>query len=329
MRYKTINKEQFISNRKKLVKELQPNSLVAVNANDVMPTNADGTLRFRQNSDLFYLTGVDQEETTLVLCPDFPDAKYHEVLFLRETSEQIATWEGHKLTKDEARAATGIQTVMWTSEFPKLFNMMMVMGDVENVYLNTNDHYRAEAVVESREARFVKWCLQKYPLHRYERLAPVMHRLRSIKSKAEIAQMQEACDITAKGFERLLKFVKPGVKEYEIEAELAHEFLRNGSRGFAYEPIIASGANSCVLHYIDNDQVCQNGDILLLDVGAEYGNYNADLTRTIPVNGTFSKRQREIYNAVLRVQREAMKLLGPGDFILSIIRRSRRSRNRN
>jgi Xaa-Pro aminopeptidase len=312
MRYKTINREQFVGNRKKLIRELKPNSLVAINANDVMPTNADGTLRFRQNSDLFYLTGVDQEETTLVLCPDFPDEKYHEVLFLRETSEHIATWEGHKLTKEEARAATGIQTVMWTSEFPKLFNMMMVMGDVANVYLNTNDHYRAEAVVESREARFVKWCLQKYPLHRFERLAPIMHRLRSIKSKAEIAQMQEACDITAKGFERLLKFVKPGVKEYEIEAELAHEFLRNGSRGFAYEPIIASGANSCVLHYIDNDQVCRDGDVLLLDVGAEYGNYNADLTRTIPVNGRFSKRQKEIYNAVLRVQRAAMKLLRPG-----------------
>lgn len=312
MRYKTINKELFVGNRKKLIKELKPKSLVAVNANDIMPTNSDGTMRFRQNSDLFYLTGVDQEETILVLCPDYPDEKYHEVLFLRETSELIATWEGHKLTKEEARERTGIKTVMWTSEFPRLFNMMMVMGDVEHVYLNTNDHYRADAQVVSREMRFVKWCMEKYPLHRYERLAPIMHRLRSVKSKFEISLMQEACDITARGFERLLKFVKPGVIEYEIEAELAHEFIRNGSRGFAYEPIIASGENSCVLHYIDNDKPCKDGDILLLDVGAEYANYNADLTRTIPVNGRYSKRQKDVYNAVLRVQRAAMELLRPG-----------------
>jgi Xaa-Pro aminopeptidase len=313
MRYKSINKELFVSNRKKLVKELKPNSLVALNANDVMPTNSDGTMRFRQNSDLFYLSGVDQEETTLVLCPDFPDEKYHEVLFLRETNEHIATWEGHKLTKEEARERTGIETVLWSSEFPKIFNMMMVMGDVEHVYLNTNDHYRAEVPIVTREARFVKWCKEKYPLHRYERLAPILHRLRSIKSKFEISLLQEACDITAKGFERVLKFVKPGVKEYEIEAELAHEFLRNGSRGFAYEPIIASGTNSCVLHYIDNDKVCNDGDILLLDVGAEYANYNADLTRTIPVNGKYTKRQKEVYNSVLKVQREAMKMLKPGE----------------
>jgi Xaa-Pro aminopeptidase len=190
--------------------------------------------------------------------------------------------------------------------------MMMVMGDVEHVYLNTNDHYRADVPIESREARFVKWCMEKYPLHRYERLAPILHRLRSVKSKHELALMQEACDITAKAFERILRFVKPGVKEYEIEAEFAHEFLRNGSRGFAYEPIIASGASSCVLHYIDNDKECKDGDVLLLDVGAEYANYNADLTRTIPVNGRFTKRQKDIYNAVLRVQHAAMKMLRPG-----------------
>jgi Xaa-Pro aminopeptidase len=312
MRYKSINKDLFVSNRKKLVKELKENSLVVLNANDVMPTNSDGTMRFRQNSDLFYLSGVDQEETILVLCPDFPDERYHEVLFLRETNEHISTWEGHKLTKEEARERTGIQTILWTSEFHKIFNLMMVMGDVEHVYLNTNDHYRAEVPIETREARFVKWCREKYPLHKYERLAPILHRLRSVKSKYEIELMQEACNITGKAFERVLKFVKPGVMEYEIEAEWAHEFIRNGSRGFAYEPIIASGANSCVLHYIDNDKPCKDGDILLLDVGAEYGNYNADLTRTIPVNGRYTKRQKEVYNAVLRVQREAMKLLRPG-----------------
>jgi Xaa-Pro aminopeptidase len=312
MRYGKIKNELFISNRTKLRKALKENSVVVINANDVMPTNADGTMRFRQNSDLFYLTGVDQEETILVLCPDFPDSKYHEVLLLRETNEHIAQWEGHKLTKDEARELTGIQTVLWASEFAKIFNVMMVMGNVEHVYLNTNDHYRADIAVESRDKRFIKWCQEKYPLHKYERLAPIMHRLRCVKSAHEIELMQKACDITEKAFRRILKFVKPGVKEYEIEAEYAHEFLRHGSRGFAYEPIIASGSNSCVLHYIANELECNDGDILLLDVAAEYANYNSDLTRAIPVNGRFSPRQKEVYNAVLNIQRSAMKLLRPG-----------------
>jgi Xaa-Pro aminopeptidase len=312
MRYKTINKSLFINNRKRLVKELKSNSVAVFNANDIMPTNADGTMRFRQNSDLFYLTGVDQEETILVICPDYPDKKFREVLFLRETSDMIATWEGHKLTKEEARELTGIETVLWTSDFHRMFNTMMVMGGVENVYLNTNQHYRAEVAVETRDSRFIKWCQQKYPLHKYERVANIMAGLRAIKSKEEIEVMQTACNITEKAFRRVLKFVKPGVKEYEIEAEFIHEFVRSGSRGFAYEPIIASGANSCVLHYIENTQPCKDGDILLLDVGAEYANYNADMTRTIPVNGKFTKRQKEVYNAVLRVKRAAMKLLKPG-----------------
>src|SRR5688572_5689645 len=312
MRYKNINKELFVSNRKRLLKELKPQSLVAVNANDIMPTNSDGTMRFRQNSDLFYLTGVDQEETILILCPDFPDKKYREVLFLRETNEHIATWEGHKLTKDEARTLTGIETVLWLSEFWKLFNTMMVMGDTQFVYLNTNDHYRAESSVTTREMRFVKTCMERHPLHAYERLAPIMHKLRSVKSKVEIDLLQQACDITERAFRRVLKFVKPGVTENEIEAEFIHEFLKSGSRGFAYEPIVASGKNSCVLHYIENDKPCQDGDMLLLDVGAEYANYNADMTRSIPVNGRFSKRQKEVYNAVLQVHRETVKLLKPG-----------------
>lgn len=313
MRYKNIAKELFVANRHRLQKELKSNSVVVLNANDVMPTNADGTMPFRQNSDLFYLTGVDQEETIFVMCPDFPDKKYREVLFLRETNEFIATWEGHKLTKEEARQQSGIETVLWLGEFPRWLNTMMVMGDTEHVYLNTNDHYRADSLVETREARFVDWCMKRYPVHKYERLAPIMHRLRSVKSKDEINLMQRACDITRLGFERVLKFVRPGVMEYEIEAEYAHEFIRHGSRGFAYAPIIASGANSCVLHYVENDKPCNDGDILLLDVGAEYANYNADLTRTIPVNGKFNKRQKEVYNAVLRIMREAMKLLKPGE----------------
>ncbi len=312
MRYDPLPKQLFVSNRKRLVKELKPDSVAVVNANDIMPTNADGTMKFRQNNDLFYLTGVDQEETKLVLCPDFPDKKLREILFLRETSELIATWEGHKLTKEEARKATGIETIMWISEFPRVFNTMMVMGGVEHVYLNTNDHYRADVQVETRDMRFISWCREKYPLHRYERLAPVMGKLRTVKSGEEISALQQACDITEKGFRRILKFVKPGVHEFEIEAEFMHEFLRNKSRGFAYEPIIASGANSCVLHYIDNSKPCKAGDVLLLDVGAEYANYNADMTRTIPVSGKYTKRQKEVYNSVLKVMRHAMKIMKPG-----------------
>jgi Xaa-Pro aminopeptidase len=312
MRYKKINNELFKLNRKRLIRELKPGSVAVFNANDIMPTNADGTMRFKQNSDLFYLTGVDQEETILVLCPDYPDKKLREVLFVRETNEQIATWEGHKLTKEEAREVSGIETILWTSDFQRIFNTMMVMGGVEHVYLNTNEHYRADVLVESRDSRFIKWCKEKYPLHQYTRVAPLMSKLRTVKSRYEIEQMQEACNITEKGFRRILKFVKPGVKEYEIEAEFVHEFLRNGSRGFAYEPIIAAGANSCVLHYVENNKVCKPGDVLLLDVGAEYANYNADMTRTIPVSGKFTKRQKDVYNAVLRVKRAAYKLLRPG-----------------
>ncbi len=312
MRYRAIDPTLYVNNRKQLSKALKPASLALLNSNDTMPTNADGHLPFRQNNDLFYLTGVDQESSILVICPDFPDKKYREVLFVQETNEQIATWEGHKLTKEEARKLTGIQMVLWLSEFEKLFRNMMTMGGVENVYLNTNEHYRADSKVETRDARFIDWCQKQYPLHRYERVAPIISKQRSIKSKIEIDLMQEACDITEAAYRRVLQFVKPGVKEYEIEAEYAHEFLRKGSRGFAYTPIIASGASSCVLHYIENDKACKAGDILLLDVGAEYANYNADLTRSIPVNGKYSKRQKDVYNAVLRVQKAAIKMLRPG-----------------
>ncbi len=312
MRYETINPELFILNRRRFVKELPPNSVAVFNANDIMPSNADGTMKFRQNSDLYYLSGVDQEETILVICPDHPDRQLREVLFMRETSDLIATWEGHKLTKEEARELTGIKTVLWTSDFKRVFNTMMVMAGVEHVYLNTNEHYRADVLVETRDARFIKWCQESYPLHHYHRVAPILSKLRAIKSKHEIDTMQKACDITEKAFRRVLKFVKPGVKEYEIEAEFIHEFIRHGSRGFAYEPIIASGANACVLHYIENSMPCRDGDVILLDVGAEYANYNADMTRCIPVNGRFTKRQKDVYNAVLRVKRAAYKLLRPG-----------------
>ncbi len=313
MRHDPIPQDLFIANRRDLVKLLKDKSLVALNSNDILPTNADGTLRLVQNSDLFYLTGIDQEETILLLAPDFPDEAYREVLFVKETSELIEVWEGHKYTKEEATEASGIANVFWLSEFDRIFNTLM--AEAEHVYLNTNEHLRATVRVETRDARFIKFCQQQYPLHRYERLAPLMHQLRAIKSDLEIAQQQQACDITERAFRRVLKMVKPGVKEYEIEAEYLHEFVRSGSRGFAYEPIVASGANACVLHYLDNHATCQAGEVLMMDVGAEYSRYYADMSRSIPVSGRFTERQRAVYDAVLRVQRQAMTLLRPGNTV--------------
>jgi Xaa-Pro aminopeptidase len=311
MRYEPIDKELFINNRKRLVNAMKPNSLALFNSNDTMPTNADGTMPFRQNNDLFYLTGIEQEESILLICPGFREEQKREILFLRQPNEHLEKWYGHKLTKEEAKAISGIETVMWLQEFDALFHHLMVMGGAESVYLNTNEHYRSEVVVQTRDARFIDWCREKYPLHTYQRAAPIMSKLRRVKQKQEIPLIQQACDITEKGFRRVLKFVKPGINEYEIEAEYVHEFIRNKSKGFAYTPIIASGKNNIVLHYIENDQVCKEGDLILLDVAAEYANYNSDLTRSIPVSGKFSSRQKEVYKAVLHVQREAMKLLRP------------------
>jgi Xaa-Pro aminopeptidase len=310
MKYTPLSQNFYIKNRQKLKEKLLPKSLAVFHSNDILPTNADGTVRFRQNNDIFYLTGIDQEESILVLCPDFPDPNLREVLFLRETSEHIAIWEGHKYTQEEALATSGIENIQWVSNFESVLNSLMALS--ENVFLNTNEHLRAAVVVETKDARFIKSCKERYPLHHYHRVAPIMHALRSVKEKEETDQMQIACNITEKGFRRILSFVKPGVTEYEIEAEFIHEFIRNRSRGFAYEPIIASGANACVLHYIENKEVCKDGDLILMDIGAEYGNYNADMTRTIPVNGRFTKRQKEVYNAVLRVKRGAMNILRPG-----------------
>ncbi|WP_026945447.1 aminopeptidase P family protein [Algoriphagus marincola] len=310
MKYQPLSADLYIRNREKLAQKLAKDSVAIFNSNDIMPTNADGTMRFRQNNDLFYLCGIDQEETILLIAPDCPNPAWREVLFLRETNEHIAVWEGHKYTKEEAEAASGIKNIHWLSDFDQIFNSVMALS--ERVYLNTNEHLRAGVVVETRDARFIKSCKERFPLHEYERLAPIMHELRGAKEQAEIDQLQIACDITEKGFRRILNFVKPGVTEFEIEAEYLHEFVRNRSKGFAYEPIIASGANACVLHYIENSRPCHDGDLLLMDVGAEYGNYNADMTRTIPVNGKFTERQKAVYDAVLRVQREAMNILRPG-----------------
>ena len=290
---------------------MKPNSMVIVLANDIYPTNADGTMAFKQNSDLFYLTGVDQEETTLVLMPDAVDPKEREILFVKETSELIAVWDGEKLTKEQARAATGIERIEWSHTFEGFLHRLV--PQVEHVYLLTNEHLRASVVVETRNARFIKDCQARYPLHRYERLAPLLHRLRMTKDAEEIKLLQRACDITEAGFRRVLGFIKPGVGEWEIEAELLHEFVRRGSRGFSYSPIIGTGKNACVLHYVENDKVCKDGEMILMDVAAEYAGWASDLTRTVPANGKFTKRQRDVYNAVLRVFRGANDILRPGN----------------
>lgn len=280
------------------------------NSNDIMPTNADGTMAFRQNNDLFYLSGVDQEESILVIFPDAPNNRFKEVLFLKETNEEIAIWEGEKLTKEKAFEVSGIESVYWIQDFEKVLKSFIY--EAENIYLNDNEHLRQSNKVQTRDDRFRDWMHETYPLHEYMRVAPIMQYIRSIKEQEELDLMQKACDITAKSIDRILKFIKPGVMEYEIQAELMHEFLMNRSRGFAYEPIIASGFNACVLHYIQNNQECKDGDLLLMDVGAEYANYASDLSRTIPVNGRFTARQRAVYNSVYSVMKDAMDLLKPG-----------------
>ena len=304
MRHAPIDSKLFVENRERLKKLLPAKSLAIVNANDVLPTNADGSLLMHPNSDLFYLTGIEQEESILLLAPDAFDPKHREILFLREPSEHLKIWEGHKHTKDAATKISGIPQIKWLSEFPVLFRQ--IMCELEHVWLNSNEHKRAHVEVETRDARFARECQAKFPLHSYHRLARLLHPLRVVKTDAEIALLQQAVDITEKGFRRLLKFVKPGVNECEVEAELVHEFVRNRAK-FAYNPIIASGANACVLHYNQNDQPCKKGELLLLDVAASYANYNADLTRTIPVSGKFTRRQKQVYNAVLRVMRASIK----------------------
>lgn len=289
---------------------MEPNSLAVFNSNDIYPISADSTMPFQQHRDILYLSGVDQEESILVIFPDAKNEAHREVLFLKETSELIAVWEGEKLTKEQAFEVSGIKTVYWLEQFNTVFKQMM--ADASIVYLNTNEHLRANTEVETREDRFIKKLKVDYPAHAVKKSAPVMHRIRSVKEQVELDLMQRACNITEAGIRRLLKFIKPGVWEYEIEAELAHEFIRNRSKGFAYTPIIASGKNACVLHYIENNQVCNDGDVILLDVGAEYANYASDLTRCIPVNGRFTARQKQVYNAVLHVKKEAEKMLVPG-----------------
>lgn len=290
--------------------QMKPKSLAVFNSNDIYPISADSTMPFQQARDLLYLSGVDQEESILLLFPDAPDPKNREVLFLKETNEHIAVWEGEKLTKERAFEVSGIQTVYWLQEFDKVFFELMTQA--ETIYFNTNEHYRQSVETQTREDRFIKKTKEQFPAHSWAKSNPILQRLRSVKDPIELELMQKACDITEKGFRRILNFVKPGVMEYNLEAEFMHEFLNNRSRGFAYTPIIASGNNANVLHYIENNQECKAGDLILLDVGAEYANYSSDMSRTIPVSGKFTQRQKEVYNAVNKVKNEATKLLVPG-----------------
>ncbi len=310
MKYLPIDRELFINNRKRFCKHMNEKTLAVFNSNDIFATGADSTLPFVQHRDIFHLSGVDQEESILVLFPDCHESKHREILFLKETNEHIAVWEGEKLTKDKALAVAGIKTVYWLDQFDTIFNQLL--AEAKAIYLNTNEHLRANTEAETREDRFIKNFKTKYPLVNIERSAPIMHQIRAIKHPVEIDLMQQACDITNKGLRRILNSIKPGIMEYEIEAELMHEFLSNRSQGFAYTPIIASGMSACVLHYIENNKKCNSGEVILLDFGAEYANYASDLTRCIPVDGKFTKRQKEVYNAVLHVKKEATKLLQPG-----------------
>ena len=313
MKYDRIDSQLFIRNRVNFSANLIGKSLAVFNSNDVFPVSADSTMPFQQHRDIFYLSGVDQEESVLVIFPSCSNEKHREVLFIRETNEHIAVWEGAKLTKEDAFEVSGIKSVYWLDQFPAIFKQMM--AEAENIYLNTNEHLRAVKEVQTREDRFIQKVKSEYPSHGVKKSAPILHTLRSIKDNIEIELMQKACKITEAGFRRLLSFTKPGVWEYELEAELAHEFLRNRSKGFAYTPIIASGGNACVLHYIDNNKECKSGEVILLDVAAEYANYSSDLTRCIPVNGRFTERQKSVYNSVLHVKKEAEKLLVPGTII--------------
>ena len=310
MKYKSIPQSLFVKNRQKLASKLLPGSIAVFHSNDEMPKNGDAYFAFKQQSDIFYLTGVDQEDTILVLFPDCPNPLYREMIFVKETSQQIAIWDGARLMPNDVFKVSGIQNVFWYHECWKTIHAAFLFA--ENIYVNLNENDRFTDKVSYANLRFANEIIAKYPAHQIKRSAPILANLRMVKEPEEIELLKEAIRITKLGFERLLKFVKPGVWEYEIEAELIHEFIRNRSRGYAFDPIIGSGSSACVLHYIENNKQCKDGDLLLLDFGAEYANYNGDLSRCIPVNGKFSKRQAEVYNAVLSVQKFAKTVLKPG-----------------
>ena len=310
MKYDKINNSLFIKNRNNFLSKMKPNSVAVFNSNDIYPVSADSTLPFEQHRDIFYLSGIDQEESVLILRTDKTNDITESILLLKETDDHIAVWEGPKVNKQQAYEISGIKNVHWLDDLEKIIDKLMLNCD--NIYINENEHYRAKIETETRDARFSKWLLNKYSNKNKERSNPILQRLRSVKDPIETKLIQQACDITNKGFRRILNFVKPGVWEYEIEAEFIHEFLINKSKKFAYTPIIASGNNANILHYIENNMQCKDGELILLDVGAEYANYSSDMTRTIPVNGKFNQRQKDVYNSVLKVKNEATKLLIPG-----------------
>ena len=310
MKYLPVDNNLFTNNRKSFVLRIKPASVALFYSNDEFPRSGDQAFLFKQNPDFFYLSGIDQEQSILLLFPDCPNPLYKEVLFLRQTNEHIAVWEGHKYTKEEARVASGIQSIYWLTDFDNILHS--IINYATRIYINTNENDRYAHTVPYRDIRMLEDLRRKYPLHHYERSAPIMRDLRVIKSEPEIQLTQKACAITRDAFVRVLKFVKPGVAEYEIEAEVIHEFIRQRATGHAYSPIIASGKNAIVLHYVDNNQICNDGDVILFDFGAEYGNYNADMSRSIPVNGRFTPRQRQVYDAVLRVMRAATQMIVAG-----------------
>src|SRR5690554_1371456 len=313
MKYERIDKRLFERNRAKFIKNMKPNTLAVFNSNDIYPISADSSMPFEQHRDIFYLSGVDQEESILALFPDSSNEQHREILFLKETNEHIAVWEGEKLTQEAAIETAGIKTVYWLDQFDTIFKSLM--SEAEGIYFNTNEHLRANTETQTREDRFIKKYKKLYPAHQVHKSAPILHAIRSVKEDIKINLMQQACDITEAAYKRVLKFIKPNVWEHEIEAEIIHEFIRRRSDGFAYTPIIASGKNACVLHYVENNQQCKDGDVILMDFGAKYANYASDQTRSVPVSGRYTERQKEVYNAVLHVKKEAEKLLVPGTLI--------------
>jgi Xaa-Pro aminopeptidase len=310
MKYDKLPTELFVDNRKRFTAALKPNSIAIFHSNDEHPWNGDATFHFKQNSDLFWLSGIDQEDTYLLLYPDCAIPEMREVLFIKRTNETMIIWNGHKLTQAQAKEVSGIQSVFWYDEFEVKSHQLI--NYASNFYLNLNENDRAVIKTPYKDLRLAHEMRNRYPLHEFERAAPILQRLRSVKNAWELAVMKQAVEISNSMINRIFKFVKPGVWEYEIEAEVIHEYISKKANGHSFHPIVASGANSCILHYVDNNQQCKAGDILLLDSGADYANYASDMTRTLPVSGRFSPRQKAVYNAVLRVMREAKKLLKPG-----------------
>ncbi len=310
MRYDPIDPQLFIQNRRRFTREMKPESIAIFHSNDQMPRNGDQYFEYRQNSNLFYLSGLDQPEAIVVLFPDCIKEAFQEVAFIKRTNEKISIWEGYKYTKEDARKVSGIEKVYFLDEMEPVLHELMLLA--KRIYINTTENDRFQPEVESRDTRMARALMAKYPAHKYHRAQPILKKQIMIKTDIEIGIMRHCMDITNTTFRRVLNFVKPGVMEYEIEAEIGHEFIRNRA-WHGYHPIIGSGKNNCVLHYNENNMVCQDGELLLLDFGAEYANYSADLTRTIPVNGTFTERQKAVYNSVLRVMKEATTMLVPGN----------------